>query len=40
MKKIKMFGWSGEVVKAHESKFHETLLSVSEYFRMKCQEEI
>ena len=25
---LKIFSWTGEVVKAHESKFHETLLSV------------
>ncbi len=32
---IKKFSWTGEVVKVHESKFHETLLSVSGYFRIK-----
>ena len=32
---LKIFSWTGEVAKVHESKFHETLLSVSGYFRMK-----
>ncbi len=32
---LKIFRWTGEVVKVHESKFHETLLCVSGYFRMK-----